>query len=160
MITSLMDGIATAFASQNESAIYLTQSMDSITWGTAPTRKGSAKIRYPYISYNHIVSGEENYVMDDNAGKNIVDNPPPTPYYQVIEVAFEIVTGALNGQPSRSPRPASIFAKHLKNIMRRGNFDLKNGRIIDALIIDDWGEENSDTDGYKWHVGVQFELGT
>ncbi len=162
MITNLMDGIAAAFKSTNKSAVYLTKSMDMIVWGTLPTRKGSAVVQYPYLTYNHIVSGEEEYVMQEGAGADIeADPPPPDPaFYQTLEVAFIITTGAVTGEASRSPRPASIFAKHLKKLFRRGNFALTNGRVIDALIIDDWGEENGDLDGYLWHVGIRFEIGT
>jgi hypothetical protein len=162
-VVSLMDGIFTVFQeSPTKQAKYLRDSMDWIGWGDAPkTKADGSDLRYPYIAYDHVLSGGENYVMDEASNDPLEDDEDvQIPYYQTIEIMFNIVTGTVNGQPDKSPRQCAIFSDYLKKLFRRGNFALTDGRVIDAVIVEDWAEPNGDSDGYVWHVGIQFDIGT
>ncbi len=150
MVVDLMKGINDLLKNSTDpSAVYLRKQLAWYGWSdTAPSFSDSQILRYPYLAYNLVTTGSENYVMGDYEA-----------VYQVIEIQFKIVTGT-NAQPDRSPRRAGILAKNLKKLLRRGNFALDNGRVLDAVVMEDFPQQSTDSDGYEWFIGIQFEIGT
>lgn len=98
----------------------------------------------PYMTWDVPTSAPTEYVMQTgNALK-----------YKTVEVTFAIVT--------REKRKINIgkCAKDLQSLFERSSFDLPNGRVIDAVVMDDFATQNTDSDGYTWFVGFHFDIGT
>ena len=98
----------------------------------------------PYMTWDVPTSSPTTYVgQSGNAIK-----------YKTVEITFAIVT--------RSKEKINIgkCAKHLQNLFERSNFALPDGRVIDAVVIDDFYVQNTDSNGGTWFVGFHFEIGT
>ena len=98
----------------------------------------------PYMTWEVPTSSPAEYVMQQgNALK-----------YKTVEVSFAIVT--------REKRKINVgkCAKELQNLFERSSFDLPNGRVIDAVVVDDFAVQNTDSDGYTWFVSFHFMIGT
>ncbi len=140
MIIDLLNGIKTELDTSAEVSADLLRSY--LTWyGYGDVPSGQTP---PYMNWNMTVGGQEDYVFEDT----------PTRIYQDIEVTFNIVT------IEKSPLQIGNAANSLKNLFRRSNFVLTNGRVISAMVIDNLPQQNGDSDGFEWLVGIQFKIGT
>ena len=97
----------------------------------------------PYMTWQVPTSSPVQYIMGTSSLKK----------YKTVEITFEVVT--------REKRKKNVgkCADDLKKLFERSSFSLPNGRVVDAVVIDDFCLQNTDSDGYTWYVGFHFEIG-
>ena len=141
MIVDLLEGIFSELTnSTSDAAIAVREYLNYFGSGDLTVNQAP-----PYMTWDVPTSSPTQYVMQP---------PGALLKYKTVEVTFAIVT--------REKRKINVgkCAKQLQNLFERSNFDLPNGRVIDAVVVDDFAVQNTDSNGYTWFVGFHFMIGT
>ena len=140
MIVDLLQGIFTELSDSTETDATLIRSYLNYFGGGDLTLNQAP----PYMTWDVPTSAPAQYVMQ----------PGNSTKYKTVEITFAIVT--------REKRKINVgkCAEQLQSLFERSTFDLPNGRVVDAVVIDDFAVQNTDSDGYTWFVGFHFMIGT